>query len=543
MAGVKETPRQKMIGMMYLVLTAMLALNVSVEVLQAFVIVNESVEQTNTTIETRINEAYTQFHNQSVINPQKVGPHLEKAMLVKKYSDDLINYIDSIKYTVIALSERKTIDEIKNIPLGEIGSRDGYDVPTNFFIGQEGERREAAILKDKINAYKDNLLQFLPEERRSTFELGLTTDNGYKDADGNAQSWEIHHFFHTILAADVTFLNKLKMDVHNAEYDMVHYLYMGIDEETFKFDKIDVKLIPKSNYVNVDDVYEAEVLVVAYDTTQTPVVKYVMGVDDINGSNIKNATVVEAKDEAGSVKLRIPARSEGINRFAGLIEVKSPNGDLNTYKFSDQFIVDRPSMTVSATKMNVLYRNTHNPISISVPRYSNQQLIPEVSAGNLTKSADGSWDFYIEDTKVDKVTITVSAKTDAGVAKIGVTDYRIKNTPKPIAIIGEFVGNSTDNKISKNFLKQFGQVDITRLDFEFEVITNVTGFTMTISGKGRGNDRYENTYSSNSKYFTDDMKKAIDGSETGYSVEITNVRAKTGNKEEKIDQGVKVYIK
>lgn len=333
------------------------------------------------------------------------------------------------------------------------------------------------------------------------------------------------------------------MDVHNAEYDMVHYLYMGIDEETFKFDKIDVKLIPKSNYVNVDDVYEAEVLVVAYDTTQTPVVKYVMGVDDINGSNIKNATVVEAKDEAGSVKLRIPARSEGINRFAGLIEVKSPNGDLNTYKFSDQFIVDRPSMTVSATKMNILYRNTHNPISISVPRYSNQQLIPEVSAGNLTKSADGSWDFYIEDTKVDKVTITVSAKTDAGVAKIGVTDYRIKNTPKPIAIIGEFVGNSTDNKISKNFLKQFGQVDITRPDFEFEVITNVTGFTMTISGKGRGNDRYENTYSSNSKYFTDDMKKAIDGSETGYSVEITNVRAKTGNKEEKIDQGVKVYIK
>lgn len=171
MAGVKETPRQKMIGMMYLVLTAMLALNVSVEVLQAFVIVNESVEQTNTTIETRINEAYTQFHNQSVINPQKVGPHLEKAMLVKKYSDDLINYIDSIKYTVIALSERKTIDEIKNIPLGEIGSRDGYDVPTNFFIGQEGERREAAILKDKINAYKDNLLQFLRKKEEVLLNL------------------------------------------------------------------------------------------------------------------------------------------------------------------------------------------------------------------------------------------------------------------------------------------------------------------------------------------------------------------------------------
>ena len=94
MAAYKETPRQKMISMMYLVYTAMLALNVSVEVLNAFTTVNESVEESNLALDGRINETYAKFDQQYAINTGKVETNYKKAQTLKQKSEDLINYIE-----------------------------------------------------------------------------------------------------------------------------------------------------------------------------------------------------------------------------------------------------------------------------------------------------------------------------------------------------------------------------------------------------------------------------------------------------------------
>ena len=117
MAGYKETPRQKMIAMMYLVLTALLALNVSKDILNAFVIVNESLVVTNRNFEQKIQASYANFDAQYSLNPNKVKPYIDKAKEVQKKTNELVDYINHLKYEVVARTEGMSIDEAKKTPL------------------------------------------------------------------------------------------------------------------------------------------------------------------------------------------------------------------------------------------------------------------------------------------------------------------------------------------------------------------------------------------------------------------------------------------
>ena len=507
-----------MIGMMYLVLTAMLALNVSVEILTAFVVVNDSVVETNRTMQNRIGEAYGKFNEQYLLNQSKVEPFWLKAQDVQTLSNDLINYIDSIKHHAIAITEKKPVEEIKNLPLGEIKSRDKYDEATNFFIGQDIEKGEAEILREKLEKYIADMRTLLPEEIRENYEFGIKTDGEYRDASGKPLSWERYHFYHTILAADVTFLNKLIMDVHNAEYELLNHLYRSVSADDFKFDKVGVKIIPRSNYVFVNDSYEAEVLVVAYDTTQTPEVKYVMGTDKVTAANIGNARRVTTTTKEGLVKLVIPAQSEGIQRFAGVVEIMSPSGEINEYHFNEEFLAARPSMTVSATKMNVFYIGVDNPVSISVPGYGNAQINPTISQGTLTRTGDGIWNVKVPAGSKGIAKISISVNSDKGPVSIGSTDYRIKRVPNPIATIA----NMYSGTIDKNVLLAAGAV-IPKMpeDFEFDLSFKIVRFDF-VGSKGGGDLTKE---SSTSGSLTTPMKNFINNSKRNDKIWIENIVA------------------
>ncbi|MDL2227764.1 gliding motility protein GldM [Bacteroidales bacterium OttesenSCG-928-K03] len=519
MAGYKETPRQKMIGMMYLVLTAMLALNVSVELLNAFVMVNDSVVETNQTMQGRIDETYAKFNEQYLLNQSKVEPYWEKAKEIRTLSTNMINYIDSIKFTAIALSEGKTVEEIKDIPLGQITSKDNYDVATNYFIGQDLAKGEAEVLKEKLNEFVSDVLALVPEERRDYFDLGISTDGDYYDASGKKLSWERYHFYHTILAADITFLNKLIMDVQNAEYELVNYFARSVSADDFKFDKIAVKLIPKSNYIFLNDTYEAEVLVVAYDTVSSPDVKVLMGTDKITDANMKNARTVTGKDGEGSVKITFPAQSEGIQHFAGIVSIMSPSGELNHYHFNDQFIVARPSITVAATKMNVFYIGVDNPVAISAAGYGNSQITPTISVGTLTRTGDGMWNVKIPAGAKGTTKINVTADTDKGKIPLGSREYRIKRVPNPSATIA----NQFSGKIDKNILSAAGAV-IPKMpeDFEFDLTFQITSFEFI--GSQGGGDLVR--YVANSGNLTQEMKNFIQNSKRGNKIWIENIVAK-----------------
>ena len=513
MAGYKETPRQKMISMMYLVLTAMLALNVSVEILNAFTTVNESVETSNVALESRTKELYAKFDQQYAINKSKVADNWSKAQQLREYSEGLISYIDSLKYSVISYTEKCSYEEAKTKRLYELKSKDNFDNPTNFFINQG----RADELKEKIDAYKQNVRNMLPEAMRDKIALGLVTDGEYHNADGAKESWQTHNFFHTVLAADIALLNKLIMDVHNAEYGVVNYFYASLSEENFKFDKIDVKLIPKSNYILLGNNYEAEVLVVAYDSTQTPTAYVRQGVTRMIEADIPSAKSFKTSKD-GATMISLLASNEGIQRFAGIVQMATPTGEINNYHFEDEFLVARPSMTVSASKMNVFYAGVDNPVSISVPGYGLSQINASITNGTIRREGN-EWIVRVPETSRNTV-IRVSVNDKGKDVAMGSTEYRIKKVPNPTPKIA----NISSGKISPNVMIAAGAI-IPQMpeDFDFKYDFRITSFNFI--GTSRGGDLFEKR--GNGNQLTNEMKEYIKNARNGAKIWIEDIKAKS----------------
>ncbi|HKK09893.1 MAG TPA: hypothetical protein VJ939_03610, partial [Bacteroidales bacterium] len=235
MAAYKETPRQKMIAMMYLVLTAMLALNVSKEVIDAFVVVNDSIEKTNENFNDKIDQTYAKFQFQYEMNQEKVDSLWRKAQRIKKHSDEMRNFLAAVRDTAIMKAEHKTMEEIKNnvadelgvspgeitdIPLSLLKSKDKYDETTRYFVPSLEQPRKkgmATTIRQEFLDYREDMLGLLPPGARDRFKIGPNFDTTYYDADRKPVSWEVNNFYHTIMAADVTILNKLITEVNNSE--------------------------------------------------------------------------------------------------------------------------------------------------------------------------------------------------------------------------------------------------------------------------------------------------------------------------------------
>ena len=258
MAGYKETPRQKMIGMMYLVYTALLAMNVSKDILDAFDTVNSGVQTTNITLSNQIDQKYAAFAEQYSKEQEKAGPYWEKAQALKAEADDLINYVEAMKWDLVKKIEEKdaataltdgllkSADTIRNgrmiydINTSKVKSRDNYNKPTAYMMGEPEGNGKAFELSEKIRKFRVEIFKAVGPEH--IHEMGLMTDsifNGSREAlgtdavkeytvkvdttvikyygakidyapetgDALQKSWEYHNFHHTVLVADVTLLN------------------------------------------------------------------------------------------------------------------------------------------------------------------------------------------------------------------------------------------------------------------------------------------------------------------------------------------------
>lgn len=516
MAGYKETPRQKMIAMMYLVLTALLALNVSREILSAFLIVNDSMEITNKQFSTKVDEVYAKFKQQNELNPGKVGEYWDKAKEAKEYSDELVDYIDLLKAQLISVTEGITVEEADTIHLKYVKKPDNYDTPTNFLITSDLKKGEADNLLLAINEYKENILKLVDEKDRKNFDLGLDTDTKYKDRDGQDQNWQQHHFYHTILAADITILNKFIAEVYNAETNVVNYLYASISAEDFKFDEVSAKVIPNSNYVFRGEDYEADILVAAYDSKQDPEVYVLEGADTLTEDMIDRARKIEGEDGKG--KLILPANSVGSKKYAGLIKLMTPWGAAKYYGFKHNYIVAKPSATVSADKMNVFYRGVENPVSISASGKADNQLKPTISAGTLART-DTGW--VVKDIPGDayECVVTIYADDNGGRKRMGDQMFRVKRLPDPIArVIG-----SDDGKIAmkRMLANPFLVCQLPEwVDFEYDF--RVTSFTIFIP-QGGG---YFFTEKSESQMFTDKMKSQMQSLKKNDIVVFRDIKVK-----------------
>jgi len=497
MAGYKETPRQKMIAMMYLVLTALLALNVSKEILDAFLIVNDSMETTNEAFGNKINSTYSQFEFQNQLNPAKVGPYWEKALEAQRLSDELIDYIEQIKLDIVTFSERledqdlalQTYYSKEEVPdprdpskmvekyilnLETVETKDKYDRTTTYFINQGN----AKILKQKIDDYRVNIMNLVDEKYKDKIEIGLRTDGDYRSATGAKETWEDYNFYATILAADVTILNKFINEILTAEFDVVSELFDEIDVADFKFDEVRAKVIPKTSYILKGEKYEAEVLVAAYDSRQEPEVYILKGADEITDGNIGRAQRIAGAE--GVVQLDWVDNTEGTHKYAGIIRILDPTGAEQDYPFSHEYIVAPPSLTVAAKKMNVFYIGVDNPVSISVPGIAKDQIRPSISTGNIKAdpSVRGDW-IVTMPSGTKKAVVSASAEYQGEMVSMGSAEFRVKKVPDPVAEIAGMV----QGQIEKNTLMAAGAIIPELKDFEFELYFTVNSFKMiTIIG-------------------------------------------------------------
>jgi gliding motility-associated protein GldM len=489
MSGGKETPRQKMIGMMYLVLTALLALNVSKEILNAFVIVEEGLNVTNKNFDDKNQVLYSKFAKAVQDDPKKAGQWNDRALKAQKYSKDLCTIVDGIRSEICQKLEKKTKEEADTLELRYVASKDDTNIPTEILIGAgadpENPTGKAKDLKEAIEKYKKDMMDLVPEKDRKGLDLGLSTEEMYSVGDHMKISWAGNMFEHNPAAAVLSMFAKIKNDVKNAESDVVNILLKAVSGNDLSFDAVEAKVVANANYITAGDEYTADIFVAAHSSTQNPVIL----IGKVDTSDVKNIKLtgegVTVPVTAGVGKYVIRTGAEGDQEYSGVIKVKGPDGVEKPYPFSAKYTVAKPSMAVSPTKMNVFYVAIDNPVDISVAGVAPKDVTASLGGGSGTIKPIGGGHFIVNVTKGDakgECTINVMKKTSSGSKSAGPpVVFRVKKVPSPAA---SFAGVKGDGFVSAGEVKLCSGVIPQLDDFVFDLKFPVISWNMSMMVNG-----------------------------------------------------------
>jgi len=491
MASGKLTPRQKMINMMYLVLTALLALNVSREVMDAFFDVMQNQNTTIATVDRQNASVYAAFDAAYAENPTKAGEWRDKAYDVQAKSKALFDELAALKDTLIAVSGG--VDE----ETGKPKRMDSKEPVANYMIVEKhGEE-----LKTKLNEYRDFLLAYaegnaeLQEALNKVFNTSDITNE-----DGVSEPWEKHRFEHYPLIAVTTFLTNMQADVKNAEAQTIDFLQENIGKADIRFTGIKPIVMPTSNYVTQGDFYEADVFLAAYDETQDPTIV-------INGQPLTPENIIN-----GVGKYKIKTSATGEQKWAGVIKL-TQNGREMEYPVEASYTVAPPSVVISPSKLNVLYRMVDNPLEISVPGVDPSKI--RVSGPGISKSSSG-WMANVTGVSGKEMNITVQVMDDEGnVKQTQSKQFRIKGLPQAV---GSIYRDPNKTTWSKSLVKNL-TVEASYPDFPYDLELNVVSFEVKVEGYPPAQINGDKLDGTN--------KARIDGLRPGSSITIRKIKART----------------
>lgn len=501
---------------MYIVLTAMLAINVAAEVLEAFKVVDSSLIQTLETVNMKNRQVYASFEQAYAENKEKVGEWKDKADLVKEKTEAMISYIAQMKENLIKESGYKPINEENPLLPDEfhyvtesgdsleITNEQDLNVPSEFMITQGN----AAELKESIAEYRNSLISLIGEddvELKENILQALNTPDppvNLKEG-GENKSWETQRFQDKPLIAVLTLLSKIQIDVKNSEANLINYLFAQIDAGSFKFNKLGARVIPNSSVILQGDEYVAEVFLAAEDTTQQPEI-------------IINGRPAQVTD--GKATFRMKPSESGTFSWSGLIKYKTPEGIIQNYEFEQEFQVTKPSVTMSATKMNVFYKGLDNPFDVGGGGIPQENLDVDMDNGTIEKVGD---DYIVRPNELDeqgtKTKITVYANIGGERRQVGTSDWRVKRVPDPVAKVA---GQSGGDIRKERLLVEQGILAVLE-DFLFDFNYTITQFNVQITGAGG----YTNIFTSESNRFTQDMKDQFDRLNPNSFIYIANIKA------------------
>lgn len=485
MAGVKETPRQRMIGMMYLVLTALLALNVSKEIVNAFVKLNDKLEASNSIIDHKIEETYRQFDlAMSIKNTRKAAePWNKKAQQVKKLAEQeyaflldetnaLLKEVEGSSTNWVEVNRKTGKKELKS--LMDVEAKDEYDAATRLFVGsnpldpiQRGKsiRKRMHQLRDELcglvanyslgkkNFYfdakavqgydpklkssqqllKKALAHVNPSDTSKIIQLFKTLSYPEKmDEYGETISWEGSMFDHSPVVAAAALFTSIRLDIKTAESIAVEELYNKIQAPVFPVNKIEPVAFAPTGYLNMGDTMPLKVMIAAYDSNNVSPIRF---------SSDEN--LADFHETKGSITIK--ADSPGEKKIYGQIGVKE-RGELVWKPWSFRYEVGAPMASIAHLDLDVLYASFDNHISANASGYSAEKL--QLSATNADVVRDGK--NYIVKVKPSlvgqKITLSVSAEGK----KLGSMTYRVKGLPKPSTFLGDI--DATESRVTKSKL-------------------------------------------------------------------------------------------
>ncbi|MBQ3673664.1 MAG: gliding motility protein GldM [Paludibacteraceae bacterium] len=488
--------------MMYLVLTAMLALNVSTDILNGFTLVDNSLHSSIAASNTRNAKLYTDFQAANADNPEKTQEWFDKAKEVQKRADSLYAYIQDFKEHIAILADGKKKVEARKAngedPTRHIEGNSNLDVTGQYAIN-EGNGQ---ILKEMVAYFRDYTDSIVENdfELRSSIRQNLATDRGYNSHEKDSCDWEIAIFEGMPVGASITILTKMQNDVRSIESEVIQYLMDQTDAGDLRVNKLNAYVIPNSNYVIRGGRYTAQIILAAIDSTQRP--EYY-----VEGQRINDQGLYE-----------VPATGIGLKKYSGWIAYQNPStGQMENLPFQSEYSVGEPAVTISNTDLNIMYRGYDNKFSISVPGVSNDKIRVSVDGASAHQSG-GFWIIKPGDGP-KTVSISVSAELDGRMQPMGRKDYRVKALPKPGAYFRSGEKEYSDGNISRGALLNGAASVIASYgpDGLLDLPYQVTSFKVNINGvltEARGNK------------FTADQRQRLEKLKMGAIVVITDIRAK-----------------
>ncbi len=443
-----------MINLMYVVLMAMLALNVSNEVLNGFSVVDESLQR-STAISAKGNSSiYSNFEQQMKANPQKVKEWFDRAQEVKEMSDSLYNFAQTLKLAIVREADGKDAD------LENIKAKDNLEAASIVMLAPGSG--QGSKLYNAINSYRNRVLKMIPDEEQRSIIAGNLSTEVSRQGKALGKNWQESMFENMPVAAAVTLLSKLQNDVRKAEGEVLHDLVSNIDLKDIRVNKLSAFVIPESRTVVSGDRFSAQIVMAAVDTTLQPQI-YIGN----NLVNLKNSTY---EFTAGGV---------GEHTFSGYITMKNGGGETIRRDFSQKYTVVNPSATVSADLMNVLYAGYDNPISISIPGVPLNAVSASMSGGSFRSIGMGRYIAKPSDVGKD-VTITVAANQNGHTRQMGKFVFKVRKLPDPIAYIqlgdDRFKGGSLTKQALMSASGIKAAIDDGLLDIQFRVVGFETVF-------------------------------------------------------------------
>ncbi len=452
MALPKE-PRQKMINLMYLVLTALLALNVSAEILNAFKTVDNSLDRTNKTINASTVDVMKSFEEMLADEKTKVkaAEWYPKAQNAQQLSVEMYNYIQSLRDRLLAAADFNPAKK-KDSTFKE----DNQDIPTRMMV----DKKAGDSLRQKLIDYRTALLKIDPKVAEE-FSKTLQIDTEIPAVQNKSnKTWSDAYFHMVPTVAALTMLRKFQNDVKTSENKVVTFLHQQVGKVVIRYDNFEAIVGQNSKYLMPGQELEITAGLGAFSKQKLPTI-------NIGGSSVPT-------NEKGMAVYKTAAGAIGSHTIPVTVSFVDQDGIQQTRTIPVEYTVGQSNASIALDRMNVLYIGVDNPVSIAASGGGDDKVQVSISGGSgaITKIAAGKYNVRVGSPTEDCI---ITVNVDGKIA--GSSKFRVRNIPAPTGTIGGF--QSGENVNAGAFRAQAG-VGAYIKDFPFDIKYDVVNYTISV---------------------------------------------------------------